>query len=291
MENLPGVPRVFPHYLGSRECVICTFQAGHLDAGAVPRSRSPHAANQPYGPLQDPRLGAYCARQGALPSNADSRIPPKRSVLRHAAPVFLPVTIILVEDRPGTCGVIPPQPLDPSAAGNLDRLLAMTATEDAVPLRVEVKVKTQQLEVIGRDGVLARYAVSTAAKGAGCVRGSYCTPLGLHRIKLKIGLGCPVGAVFFRRRATGEVFGESLRAQCPDRDWILSRILWLDGMEPGRNRGGEVDTLRRFIYIHGTADEEDIGKPRSKGCIRMRNVDVIELFDLVPHGLPVRITL
>jgi L,D-transpeptidase YbiS len=152
-----------------------------------------------------------------------------------------------------------------------------------------VSVADQEVCLRLPDGTVRRYPVSTAAKGTGCEEGSYCTPIGKHRVRLKIGEGCPVGAVFRRRRPTGEIFTTALAANCPGRDWILSRILWLDGLEPGRNRGGRVDTLRRFVYIHGTADEHLIGQPASHGCIRMRNNDIVQLFDLVPPGTVVHI--
>jgi L,D-transpeptidase YbiS len=152
-----------------------------------------------------------------------------------------------------------------------------------------VSVADQELCLRLADGTLRRYPVSTAAKGTGCIQGSYCTPTGKHRVRLKIGEGCPVGAVFRRRRHTGEIFTPALTASFPGRDWILSRILWLEGLEPGANRGGSVDTLRRFVYIHGTADEHLIGQPASHGCVRMRNIDVVELFDLVQPGTVVHI--
>ena len=152
-----------------------------------------------------------------------------------------------------------------------------------------VSVADQELCLRLANGTLRRYSVSTAAKGTGCVQGSYCTPTGRHRVRLKIGDGCPLGAVFRRRRPTGEVITPRLAASFPDRDWILSRILWLDGLEPGFNRGGNLDTLRRFVYIHGTADEHLIGQPASHGCIRMRNIEIVELFDLVQPGTLVHI--
>lgn len=157
--------------------------------------------------------------------------------------------------------------------------------------RAEIFVNAADQELCLRlaDGPLRRYPVSTAANGTGCVDGSYCTPTGKHRVRLKIGEGCPVGAVFRRRRPTGEVFSSELAASFPGRDWMLSRILWLDGLQPGFNRGGRLDTLRRFVYIHGTADEHLIGQAASHGCIRMRNMDIIELFDLVPPGTLVHI--
>ncbi len=133
------------------------------------------------------------------------------------------------------------------------------------------------------------YPVSTAANGAGQMQGSWQTPLGRHRIRVKIGPNAPSGAVFVRRPATGEIWSQALHAQCPDRDWILSRILWLTGTQPGHNHGGDVDTLRRFIYIHGTPDCEVMGEPHSHGCVRMTNADVIDLFDRVETGTPVDI--
>ncbi len=142
----------------------------------------------------------------------------------------------------------------------------------------------QTLDLL-EDGVaVRRYRVSTGVAGAGEARGSGCTPRGLHRVRLRIGAGCPVGTVFVGRRPTGEVYGPELEAQCPGRDWILTRILWLTGLEPGRNRGGDLDTLRRYIYIHGCPDHAPMGVPLSHGCVRMRNVDLIELFDRVSNG-------
>ena len=133
------------------------------------------------------------------------------------------------------------------------------------------------------------YAVSTAANGPGEKNGSYCTPRGRHIVRAKIGAGQPMNAVFVRRRPTGEVWTPELHARYPGRDWMLTRILWLSGCEPGFNRLGDVDTMRRVIYIHGTHDFAEMGKPGSHGCIRMRNADVAELFELVPPYTPVEI--
>ncbi len=119
--------------------------------------------------------------------------------------------------------------------------------------------------------------------------GSGCTPRGRHVIRAKIGTGCPLGAIFVGRRATGEIYSPELAQQFPERDWMLTRILWLCGCEPGKNRWGEVDTMRRYVYIHGCPDTEPMGVPASYGCIRMRNTDVAELFDLVEPGTPVLI--
>lgn len=141
----------------------------------------------------------------------------------------------------------------------------------------------------GGAGATRRYSISSAKNGAGEQMGSGCTPLGRHVIQAKIGNGCPAGAVFVGRRPTGEVYTPDLAKQFPHRDWILSRILWLKGCEPGRNRYGRVDTMRRHIYIHGCPDSEPMGTPLSHGCIRMRNADVIELFDLAAAGTTVLI--
>jgi hypothetical protein len=154
---------------------------------------------------------------------------------------------------------------------------------------LRVDLASQTIEVLEEGRRLGRYPVSTGLAGAGERYGSGCTPRGRHRVRLRIGGGCPAGTVFVGRRPTGEVYGPELAAQFPGRDWILTRILWLTGLEPGRNRGGPMDTLRRFIYIHGCPDSEPLGVPRSHGCIRMRNADLMELFDLTPTGALVEI--
>ncbi len=154
----------------------------------------------------------------------------------------------------------------------------------ASPRRILVDVSCQRLLLSDDDDVLADYPISTGLNGLGERQDSGCTPRGLHRVRIRIGAGCPEGAVFVGRRATGEVYDAQLARQYPERDWVLTRILWLTGLEPGRNRGGCVDTLRRYIYIHGCPDTEPMGISRSHGCIRMRNRDLIELFDLVPTG-------
>lgn len=150
--------------------------------------------------------------------------------------------------------------------------------------RILVHLDSQMLELLDGDRVLARYPVSTGSNGAGEERDSGCTPRGRHRVRLRIGEGCPANTVFVGRRPTGEIYSADLAAAEPDRDWILTRILWLTGTEPGRNRGGRVDTLRRYIYIHGCPDSAPLGVPRSHGCIRMRNADLVALFDRVRAG-------
>jgi lipoprotein-anchoring transpeptidase ErfK/SrfK len=147
-----------------------------------------------------------------------------------------------------------------------------------------VSLATQALELKRGDEVVRRYDVSTSKHGAGEQHGSHRTPRGRHLIRAKIGAGAPENTVFRRRRRTGEIYTPALAAAHPERDWILTRILWLSGTEVGKNRLGSVDTMRRYVYIHGTPDSEPLGIPGSIGCIRMRNRDIIELFDLVPAG-------
>jgi lipoprotein-anchoring transpeptidase ErfK/SrfK len=156
--------------------------------------------------------------------------------------------------------------------------------------RIEISIARQRLTLLDdRGGELRSYDVSTSRNGAGERNGSFCTPRGRHRIRAKIGAGQPVNTVFARRRPTGEIYTAALGEQFPARDWILTRILWLSGCERGFNRLGEVDTMRRFIYIHGSPDAVEMGRPGSIGCIRMRNGDLLELFDLVSPGTPVNI--
>ena len=157
-------------------------------------------------------------------------------------------------------------------------------------MKIIIHIAAQTLELLDDAGqVLRRYAVSTALKGAGEVSGSFCTPRGRHIIRAKIGAGCPVNSVFVRRRPTGEIYTPELGAQFPQRDWILTHIMWLSGCEVGFNRLGKSDTMRRYIYLHGTPDTEPVGVAGSHGCIRMRNADLLELFELVPVGAAVEI--
>ena len=150
-------------------------------------------------------------------------------------------------------------------------------------MQINISITKQTLTVLNEASMLlAQYPVSTALKGAGEQKNSYQTPRGRHVIRAKIGGGQPANAVFVRRRPTGELWTPELGEQFPDRDWILTRILWLSGCEPGSNRLGCVDTMRRYIYIHGSPDSAQMGTPRSHGCVRMRNADIAELFDLVP---------
>jgi len=149
--------------------------------------------------------------------------------------------------------------------------------------RININIESQQLDLLDDKGkLIKRYSISSAKNGVGELNGSNCTPRGGHIIRAKIGAGQPLNAVFVERRPTGEVYTPKLARSSPGRDWILTRILWLSGSERGYNRMGRVDTMRRAIYIHGSPDTADMGKPGSRGCIRMRNRDIVELFDLVP---------
>ena len=157
-------------------------------------------------------------------------------------------------------------------------------------MHIEISIQYQTLTLFDNfGGVKAQYPVSTAANGVGCEKDSGCTPLGKHIIRAKIGAGAAANAVFVGRRVTGEICTPELMVQHPNRDWILTRILWLSGKEIGKNRLGNVDTMQRFIYIHGTPDSTDMSVVGSHGCVRMRNADVIALFDLVEAGTEVLI--
>lgn len=158
-------------------------------------------------------------------------------------------------------------------------------------MRLVVSISDQTLTVLNAQGEhLAQFSVSTAANGAGCQKNSGCTPVGRHIIRAKIGDGAPLNAVFVGRRQTGEICTPTLMQAFPERDWILTRILWLSGTELGSNRLGDVDTMQRYIYIHGTPDNVVLGLPASHGCVRMRNADVVKLFEMVQVGVVVDIT-
>jgi len=155
--------------------------------------------------------------------------------------------------------------------------------------RIRVSLGKQRLELLENDRVLKSYRVSTSRNGAGESADSFKTPRGRHVIRAKIGEGEPEGAVFRGRRRTGEIYSAALAREHPERDWVLTRILWLSGTEVGRNRLGSVDSMRRYIYIHGTPYSDRLGEPASLGCIRMSSADVVELFGLAPLGTVVDI--
>jgi len=157
-------------------------------------------------------------------------------------------------------------------------------------MKINICIATQQLDLLDdQRQIIRQYLISSARKGTGQENGSFCTPLGKHIIRAKIGAGQAVNTVFIKRRPTGEIYSPELGKQYPERDWILTRILWLSGCERGFNRLGSVDTMRRYIYIHGSPDSVEMGKPGSIGCIRMRNSDLLELFDRIGAGTQVDI--
>ena len=157
-------------------------------------------------------------------------------------------------------------------------------------VKINISIATQQLDLLDEQRqIIRQYLISSAKNGTGQENGSFCTPLGKHIIRAKIGAGQAINTVFIKRRPTGEIYSPELGQQYPKRDWILTRILWLSGCERGFNRLGSVDTMRRYIYIHGSPDSVEMGKPGSIGCIRMRNRDLLELFGLVRAGSQVEI--
>lgn len=156
-------------------------------------------------------------------------------------------------------------------------------------INIVISIENQSLELFDANRCIKKYTVSTARNGPGQLYGSECTPLGHHIIRAKIGKDAPINTVFVSRRPTGEIYSSELSEKFPGRDWILTRICWLSGCEPGLNRFGQVDTMMRKIYIHGSPDSCKMGVPGSRGCIRMYNEDLVELFNLVEPGTKVLI--
>lgn len=167
---------------------------------------------------------------------------------------------------------------DKQALGDIPGLVSVT-----------ISPRLQQMYLFQDHDVLRVYKISTAKNGLGEEKNSYKTPRGAHVIRAKIGATAPINAIFRQRRFKGDIYTPELNEQNPHSDWILTRILWLSGMEPGFNRLGNVDTMQRYVYIHGSPNERPIGIPTSRGCVRMRNEDIIEFFDLVPVGTRVYI--
>jgi len=152
-----------------------------------------------------------------------------------------------------------------------------------------VSIQQQQMYLIEKDSIIKKYSVSTAKKGVGNELHSLKTPIGLHNVKRKIGDHVPLGGILEARVYNGSmatIYEDKTKA---DGDYVTTRILWLDGEEVGINKGRNIDTYNRFIYIHGTPEEGYIGEPVSHGCIRMKNADVMELYDLIDEGTPVLI--
>ena len=149
---------------------------------------------------------------------------------------------------------------------------------------IKVSIKNQELSLFNKDTLSRKYLISSSFKGTGQLEGSFKTPLGRHVIRAMIGKNLPKFTIFEARRSSGKLWSEGMSIEKPNYDWILSRILWLSGTEIGMNRLGRVDTMRRYIYIHGTPHEDLLGTPSSHGCIRMSNANIIELFELVDIG-------
>lgn len=151
-------------------------------------------------------------------------------------------------------------------------------------MHIIVDVHTQKLSLYDNDRLVRNFPVSTALCGMGEQFNSWQTPRGWHQIRAKIGEGAAINTIFHGRRPTGEIYTPQMQSIYPQRDWILTRILWLSGLEVGKNRLGKVDTMRRYIYIHGAPDAVPMGVPKSRGCIRMHNADIIELFNMISVG-------
>jgi len=156
-------------------------------------------------------------------------------------------------------------------------------------MHIEIDLGRQRLLLWSEGRALRECLISSGANGIGEINGSGCTPRGRHIVRAKVGGGAPTGTLFTRRRPTGEIWSPELHAKFPGRDWILTRILWLSGTERGRNRLGCVDTFRRYIYLHGTPPTTRLGVPGSKGCIRVDNGDIVDLYDRLPVGAEVNL--
>ena len=156
-------------------------------------------------------------------------------------------------------------------------------------MMIDIDLGLQRLDLREANAARQSFDISSSKNGAGEQSDSYCTPRGWHEVCEKIGDGCALDTVFVGRRPTGEIYSAELKRVNPERDWMLTRILWLSGTEPGLNQGGEVDTRGRYIYLHGCPDDVQLGVPGSIGCIRMSNRDVVELFDRIPVGTRVHI--
>ncbi len=149
---------------------------------------------------------------------------------------------------------------------------------------IDIDISKQRLKLKQGERTLLDAPVATGLKGAGEVMDSERTPRGWHVVCEKIGEGAPMNTVFVGRKPTGELYSPELRQQQPGRDWILTRILWLSGAESGKNLNGNVDSRDRYIYIHGCPADSPVGAPGSRGCIRMRSEQIIELFNRVQVG-------
>ena len=153
--------------------------------------------------------------------------------------------------------------------------------------QIIISIKSQNLFLLIDDRIKFTYKISSAKAGIGQLKGSNKTPLGHHTIRAKIGENNPIYSVYEGRRPTGDIWTKNLNEQLSKDDWILTRIIWLSGKEIGFNRLGDFDSMQRFIYIHGTNEEELLGSPASHGCIRMSNNDILTLYQYVEVGTDV----
>ena len=181
------------------------------------------------------------------------------------------------------------EPSNETIANFLSEYLKLKYKNRSFKKYMYVSVKHQRLYLIENDSTIRKYSISTAKNGIGSKQDSYKTPPGLHTIKRKIGKEVPFGGIMVSRVYEGNIAKILTTRENAKRDYVTSRIMWLQGEEPGINRGRNIDSYNRYIYIHGTPEEGYIGEPASHGCIRMKNMDVIELFDFVEEGTPILI--
>lgn len=167
--------------------------------------------------------------------------------------------------------------------------ISFTSVSSKEKVHIIVKIGEQRLYLLKGDTVIKEYPISTSKYGIGSKEGSYKTPIGLHKISRKIGGGAQIGTIFIGGKNMGRIASIYRDKRRSVKDLVLTRILWLEGLEPGVNKGLGVDSFKRRIYIHGTQEEGYIGQPASMGCIRMKNRDVVELFDMVNEGTLVEI--
>lgn len=181
------------------------------------------------------------------------------------------------------------EPSNETIANFLSEYLNLKYKDKNFDKYMYVSVKHQRLYLIVNDSTIRKYPISTAAKGIGSKMNSFKTPPGLHTISRKIGDNVPIGGLFQSRMYTGRQVKILTEKQKADGDYVTTRIMWLQGEEPGLNKGRSVDSYNRYIYIHGTAEEGYLGQPASHGCIRMKNTDVIELYNMIEEGTPILI--
>ncbi len=182
-----------------------------------------------------------------------------------------------------------PEPSPETIANFLSEYLNLKYKDKSFEKYMYISVKHQRLYLIENDSTIRKYTISTAAKGIGNKSNSYKTPPGLHSIKKKIGDNVPEGGLFISRVYCGKKVKIITEKEKAKGDYVTSRIMWLQGEEPGINKGRNIDSYNRYIYIHGTAEEGFLGQPASHGCIRMKNSDVVELYDMVDEGTPILI--